>query len=485
MRRIPCLSLLCTLIAALIGVPAGASILHVEANGSGQYATIQAAMNAAAPGDTVELGDGLYSGPGNRAIVFEWVLLRSASGDPLACRIDGDGTALGSLSGTGFLTFERIGILDCTRLTGSIVGQVLFAGCRITDCVGITSLNSPLESSTVQLVDCLVANCYTTLLGADEVVIDLCRFENNHDTISGSGQMRCRDSEFVGNMGETLMAHYWFIAGAQALYERCLFLNNDTQDLFGLGEVHAVFRQCRFAGNAGAVIKQDWWGGMLHLEMENCSLAGNAAGAPASIWIGDETWGEISITRSILAWEAGAQLFALGTNAPVPTLTHCDLFGNAGGDWVGPIADQLGVGCNMSADPLYCDWPSGDLTLHEDSPCLPANNACGVQIGALGQGCGDPTAAEPAPGGELRLAAQPNPFNPKTRIVFTLPQAARVDLTVFDTAGRRVAVLLEGAPRPAGAQSVDWDARGLSSGVYLARLEAAGQQQEIKLTLLR
>lgn len=471
--------------ACLTALPAGASILHVEANGSGQYATIQAAMNAAAPGDTVELGDGLYSGPGNRAIVFEWVLLRSASGDPLACRIDGDGTALGSLSGSGFLSVEGVGILDCTRLTGSIVGQVLFTDCRITDCVGITSLNSPLESSSVRLIGCLVTNCTTTLLGADEVDIALSRFENNLDTISASGQMTCRDSQFVGNMGETLMAHAWFIAGANALYERCLFLNNDTQDLFGLGEVHAVFRQCRFAGNAGAVIKQEWWGGMLHLEMDSCSLAGNAAGAPASIWIGDETWGEITIARTIFAWEAGAQLFALGTGAPVPTLTDCDLHGNAGGDWVGPIAGQYGVGCNMSEDPLYCDWPAGDLTLHEDSPCLPANNACGVLIGALGEGCGDPTATPPAPGGELRLAAQPNPFNPKTRLAFTLPQAARVSLAVFDAAGRRVASLLDAAPCTAGAQAVDWQARGLASGVYLARLEAGGQRQEIKLTLLR
>lgn len=477
----PWLLLLC----ALLPLPAQAVVLHVEADGSGQYPTIQAAMSAAAPGDTVELGDGVYSGPGNRAIAFEWVRLCSASGDPLACGIDGGGYALGSVSGAGFLTFDRVGVRDCTRLTGSIVGEVAFAGCRIADCVGITSLSSPLESSTVRLSDCLVTGCYTTLLGADEVIIDLSRFENNYDTISGTGQMSCRDSEFVGNMGQSLMAHTWFIAGAHAVYERCRFLANDTPDLIALGEVAAVFRQCVFAGNAGTVFMQDWWGGMFNLDVENCSFAGNGASGPASIVIGDDAFGEILITRSTIAWEQGAQLITLGTNAPVPLLTDCDLYGNAGGDWTGPIAGQFGVGCNMSADPLYCEWAIGDLALHEDSPCLPENNACGVPIGALGQGCGDPTAAEPAPGGELRLAAAPNPFNPKARLVFTLPAAAPVRLAVYDAAGRRVAVLLDGALRPAGEQAIAWDARGWPSGVYLARLEARGLRQEIKLTLLR
>jgi hypothetical protein len=50
-------------------------------------------------------------------------------------------------------------------------------------------------------------------------------------------------------------------------------------------------------------------------------------------------------------------------------------------------------GFNLSAtdrvaDPLYCDPTSGDFTVHESSPCLPANSAGCGQIGALGQACG-------------------------------------------------------------------------------------------------
>ena len=73
------------------------------------------------------------------------------------------------------------------------------------------------------------------------------------------------------------------------------------------------------------------------------------------------------------------------------------LHGNAGGDWIGGIAGQLGVSGNFSADPLFCDPDNGDFTLSSQSPCLPGNHPdgadCGL-IGALGQGC-DPVSVEP------------------------------------------------------------------------------------------
>ena len=69
------------------------------------------------------------------------------------------------------------------------------------------------------------------------------------------------------------------------------------------------------------------------------------------------------------------------------TLTCCDIYGNAGGDWVGCIADQYGINGNISEDPLFCDLPGGDLHLNENSPCAaPQQPTCG-QIGALGIGC--------------------------------------------------------------------------------------------------
>jgi len=61
------------------------------------------------------------------------------------------------------------------------------------------------------------------------------------------------------------------------------------------------------------------------------------------------------------------------------------------------------------------------------------------------------------PGAELRQNF-PNPFNPSTRIDFTLERAGSVELSVFDLAGRRVATLRQGA-LAAGDHHVVWDGR--------------------------
>jgi len=99
------------------------------------------------------------------------------------------------------------------------------------------------------------------------------------------------------------------------------------------------------------------------------------------------------------------------------------------------------------------------------------------------------TAVAPAPAASALIGAQPNPFNPKTTIRFSLAEAGRARLEVFDLAGRRVAMLLDG-PAAAGEQSIDWDGRDdagrrLASGVYLLRFAAAGVSEEGKLVLLK
>ncbi|MBT8398968.1 MAG: DUF4397 domain-containing protein [Rhodothermia bacterium] len=69
------------------------------------------------------------------------------------------------------------------------------------------------------------------------------------------------------------------------------------------------------------------------------------------------------------------------------------------------------------------------------------------------------------------LDAYPNPFNPTTTISFELPTAAEVLLQVFDVLGKQVRVLESGS-LPAGRHEVTFDADGLSSGIYMFRLES-------------
>ena len=82
----------------------------------------------------------------------------------------------------------------------------------------------------------------------------------------------------------------------------------------------------------------------------------------------------------------------------------------------------------------------------------------------------------------------PNPFNPTTTIQYELPQAADVELTVYNVVGQPVRTLVA-EHQSAGRYAVEWDAtndsgHSLSSGLYFYRLEAGGAFREIKKMLL-
>jgi hypothetical protein len=70
----------------------------------------------------------------------------------------------------------------------------------------------------------------------------------------------------------------------------------------------------------------------------------------------------------------------------------------------------------------------------------------------------------------------PNPFNPSTRIDFTLPSDGLVDLRVYDVSGRQVDHILR-RQMTAGRHTITWRPDGLSSGVYFYVLRA----QEVKI----
>jgi hypothetical protein len=84
----------------------------------------------------------------------------------------------------------------------------------------------------------------------------------------------------------------------------------------------------------------------------------------------------------------------------------------------------------------------------------------------------------------LTLNVSPNPFNPLTVARFEIREASHVSLRVYDTAGREVATLVNGW-RDAGTHRVTFDASGLPSGVYFARLEAGEQTLVQKIALVK
>ena len=82
------------------------------------------------------------------------------------------------------------------------------------------------------------------------------------------------------------------------------------------------------------------------------------------------------------------------------------------------------------------------------------------------------------------VSAYPNPFNARTRIVYGLPEAARVDLAVYDLSGRRVYELASGR-QEAGIHTVTFDGSGFASGIYMVHLEAGGNKSQWKVALVK
>ncbi len=76
----------------------------------------------------------------------------------------------------------------------------------------------------------------------------------------------------------------------------------------------------------------------------------------------------------------------------------------------------------------------------------------------------------------------PNPFNISTSIRYSLPEASKVTIEIYDILGRKVETLVSGI-RPAGWHSVVWNADNQPSGIYFYRLEA-GEYAESKNCLL-
>jgi hypothetical protein len=125
-------------------------------------------------------------------------------------------------------------------------------------------------------------------------------------------------------------------------------------------------------------------------------------------------------------------------------------------------------------------WFDGDVTrIGEISPLL--------ENGAVSLASRTPGAALPA---SYELAQNvPNPFNPSTDIRFALPQAGKVNLSIYNVLGQHVKSLVDGY-MDAGYQTVTWDGTDnrdniVASGVYFYKLSAEGYTNTKKMLLLK
>ena len=497
------------LVLSATPVTAQAATHIVLPDGSGDLPTIQAAIAASAWSDTIALGDGVFSGAGNRDLLYAGkpIVICSLSGDPASCVIDCEGSEADP---------HRAFVFEWGESPGSVLCAVTITGGHahgadppesLESCGGgilITNYSNPT------LIDVVIRDCTAWIGGAvciweGSPRLEGCVFSGNLAWWGSGGGIWCSygsptltDCRFVENRsnqaGGAMSCRY----APDPSFARCWFEGNSIENGFGgaidvyLG-VQAVFEQCTFVGNS-----IDGWGygGAIFCgyndttaDFDGCTFYGNAAdqgGAIASQEVA------VTLANTIIAFSTnGESVYCEGTGSA--TLTCCDLYGNEGGDWVGCVGDQYGVNGNIAFDPLFCEPEVGDFSIEDISPCAPEwNPECGL-IGAWPVGCGlsDAPSADPLPvrAGFAR-PAWPNPALGQVSIqYFSSPGVPPAFIRILDLSGRVIRTLEAGTTQRGVTVQV-WDGRNeagtlVPSGVYLCNLVTDGETYHQQLVVVR
>lgn len=350
--------------------PATARTWYVNANGSGDMPTIQAAIDTAGVGDVILVGPGRYS----------W-------------------TSQGTGEEAGMIRFMERDIYLTLR---SEMGA------------GVTTLDAEYQS---RVIYCHGMNHVTvegfTITGGEAPEFG--------DQVGGGFFTHIpaevvRDCVFVANRALHGGGISCVINDRSFAAQNCVFINNTAYNSGGAislwnGTGTISITGCVMDGNTaaergGAIFAYNCTAGVAE-----CVFYGNSAGSGGSAFCGydggnldmiasticDDSGGEavfraygssrVDIFRSVAAFNNGI-LFDLaeGTTGGIGC---CDIFGNDGGDALPALlADE---GTNISADPLFCgSVDSRNYQLRSDSPCFPGNIPdgpfCSI-IGAFGIGC--------------------------------------------------------------------------------------------------
>jgi len=485
-----------------------ADVLPVQADGQGMFETIDDALEGCSDGQVIELGSGIYTNVGNTVLDFRGkaVTVRSSGKDAASCVIDLQGGPEDERRGFVFVSGEdTTSVLEGVTVTGGWAdttfvygGGVYSEGASplIRDCVfegnsarrgggfaavgGSPVLRGCAFTDNTAFLEAAGGGVYALL--CDSLTVSDCTFEDNAAHLGGGAHVQGGPASFTGCTftGNTVAGEAGGYGGglsaqnyAHLWVENCLFHANaaDTSEMLN-------------GGNGGAISLR----GRSELDITGSTLVGNRADLGAGIRVLSQV---VRGEDLIVAFNGPGVGVSCGDSGSVD-LSCSDVYGNDLGDWVLCLSDQLGVAGNISFDPLFCDLAAGDLTLHENSPCLPGGNSCGVTMGALEEGCqGTAVPGEEGPPLVTRLeGVRPNPFNPRTEIRFSLAEAVPVDLRIYDLAGRCTRTLAADRVFPAGAHAVTWDGaddrgRPASSGTYLFRWQAGAATSTVRAVLVR
>jgi len=374
-------------------------IILVRPDGTGAYPTIQAAIDGVTAGAVIYLADGAFAGEGNRDLDFRGkaITVRSYGGQAAACSIDCGGSEQEPHRGLYFHSGETpAAVLEDVSIVG---------GWHLTHGGGICC-----EGSSPTIRGCVIAGNYAgnpALPGSGRGGGVACRemaapafsdCEVRENSAYLGGGMACETnaaptwSACVIHGNTAVTAGGLWCEDSAPLLADCLISENGASDLGGaMAGVSSApqFTRCGFVRNS-ALSGGGGHGTQSHLTLVGCTLFENSAAAGGCLVVDPSS--VLALENTIIAFTLAGEAIECEVDGQA-TLTCCDLYGNAGGDWIGCVAGLLGVDGNIAEDPLFCDPANLDLRLQATSPCAPfspPNPTCDL-IGAYPVGCAYPS----------------------------------------------------------------------------------------------
>jgi predicted outer membrane repeat protein len=479
----------CGLIGAL-QVGCGPSTYVVNPQGTGDFPTIQEALDAIWPGDTVELTDGVFTGDGNRDILFPGtadITLRSQSGDPLLCVINCQADSADPHYGmTMDFGVDSTALIQGITIAYAYDGAVKcinedprFFGCRFDYNAGDAAVVTYSSNSSFDHCSFYGNTAGGMYAYRSHHRMYNCSFITNSRNLDG-GALYCTDGLVSANLdlveclftannsGEDGGAIYF--RGDSLRISRCVFQLNSAQDRGGAIAMSAPY----------AFINRS-------------TLAENSASEGGGIRISPDD--HVILSNLIIAFSTEGEAVYCDSTSTV--MVDCsDFYDNAGGDWVGCVSGEYGVNGNIALNPYFCDIEGYNLRLDVASPCASENSppGCGI-IGCYDTACSQASVPEDAPEAVSRLSlepANPNPFAGSTAISYAIPgesEGFHTSLKVYDAQGRCVRTLVEKRVSP-GRHCATWDGsdekgRQVASGVYFYRLQCGGKSVTRRMVLIR
>lgn len=347
-------ALLLLIVSLLVPATAQGIWVIVDQGGGGSYTTITEALVGAPNGAYIRAKPGTYS-----ASTGETMPLQMRSGVILMPH-EGAGTVI--IDGEGLTR-----CMECVNLSGTTKVQklVFTGGAAITgDGNGGGMWIGGFEANVSPRIEHCVfrdnhANQFGGGLYADQTarwaLLDGCRFSNN--TAQAGGGVYAVGNGPIG-MGRCVFDGNSVTGYGGGLYVKFPELDRDPSRIYGLSKL-------TFAGN---------WAG----------LGGSALYTDPTVHY---------LSNSIIAFNTSSNDPIACSEFAYVQLGCVDVFGNAGGDYVGIIAGQLGTDMNIWDDPEFCGVeyePDDPYSISINSPCADENNGDCPNMGARLPQCGIP-----------------------------------------------------------------------------------------------